>query len=311
MSAVKPLKSMFEHAPVLLNEVLAFAKAAAPAFIVDCTVGGAGHARALLEALPHAKLLGMDRDEEALQAAAQNLAALGDRVELVHARFSELQQVVTSRGQPQMILADFGVSSHQVDTASRGFSFRFNGPLDMRMDPSRGLSAYDLLTDMSEKELIDVLQNLGEERYAKRLAFGILKAKPKTTGALAAIVRELVPKSKDGLDPSTRTFQALRMLVNDELGEIAAWLKSAPKIVAKDGLLLAISFHSLEDRAVKSAFRQLAQGCICPPKLPICKCGKMVEFEILTKKAVCATDQECARNSRARSAKLRVARRLV
>jgi 16S rRNA (cytosine1402-N4)-methyltransferase len=304
----------FAHTPVLLREVLEVAALVPARLIVDCTVGGGGHARALLEQKPGARLLAVDRDPAALAAAAVSLASFGDRVRLVHARFSELEVVLsdTSAGAPDLILVDLGVSSHQLDAGERGFSFRADGPLDMRMDPTAGESAAELIAGMGEGELADAIYQLGEERHSRRVARAIVAARPTTTGQLAAVVRRVVPKSKDGIDPATRTFQALRMLVNRELDELGTWLAAVPRVLAPGGVALAISFHSLEDRAVKNAFREAARDCVCPSELPACVCGgHRATLEVLTSKPLVAATDEAAANPRARSAKLRAARRLV
>jgi 16S rRNA (cytosine1402-N4)-methyltransferase len=209
-----------------------------------------------------------------------------------------------------VILADFGVSSHQLDTASRGFSFRAEGALDMRMDPSTGPTAADLVQRLDEVDLTHAIRTLGEERYARRVGRAIAAERPTTTEGLAALVRRVVPKSKDRLDPATRTFQALRMLVNRELEEIEAWLQAAPECLTDDGVLIAISFHSLEDRAVKIALRKEAKGCICPAKFPVCVCGRKPTLRLLTAKARQPSEREMQDNPRARSARLRAAKRL-
>jgi 16S rRNA (cytosine1402-N4)-methyltransferase len=304
----------FAHTPVLLREVLELAAGVPARLIVDCTVGGGGHARALLEQQPGARLVGLDRDPAALAAAGATLAPFGDRVRLVHARFSELEAVLSSSalGAPDLVLADLGVSSHQLDARERGFSFRADGPLDMRMDPTAGESAAEVIAVMGEGELADAIYQLGEERHSRRVARAILAARPDTTGQLADVVRRVVPKSKDGIDPATRTFQALRMLVNRELDELATWLAAVPRVLAPGGVAMAISFHSLEDRAVKNAFRAAARDCVCPPELPACVCGGgRATLDVLTTKPLVARADEAAANPRARSAKLRAARRLA
>jgi 16S rRNA (cytosine1402-N4)-methyltransferase len=302
----------FEHTPVLLEPVLEATRNVSAKVIVDCTLGGAGHSVELLRQHPEASLIGIDRDEEALAAAGQNLSEFGDRVRLVHAEFSELPEVLVDLevAHADIVFADFGVSSHQIDTASRGFSFRFDGPLDMRMNPSSGKPLVQVLDTMSQRDLSHVIATLGEERHARRVAKAIKERLPTTTGELADVVRSVVPRSFDGIDTSTRTFQALRMHVNDELGQIKAWLDALPACVAPKGLALAITFHSLEDRAVKRAFRDFALSCICPPNFPVCSCDTTPSFEVVTRSPISASDDERRENPRARSAKLRVARRL-
>jgi 16S rRNA (cytosine1402-N4)-methyltransferase len=299
----------FEHAPVLLREVRETIAAARPALIVDCTAGGAGHSSALLEALPEARLLALDRDPTAVQVASERLARFGSRARVVHAPFSAVPEVLGGE-RCGALLADLGVSSHQLDEAARGFSFRASGPLDMRMDTSSGESALELLARIDEGELASAIRDLGEERHARRVARAIVAARPiDTTERLANVVRSVVPRGRDRIDPATRTFQAIRMLVNDELGELERLLAALPDLVADDGVACVISFHSLEDRLVKNAFRELARGCICPPEIAVCVCGRTPLFEVLTKKPIVAADDEVAVNPRARSAKLRVARK--
>jgi 16S rRNA (cytosine1402-N4)-methyltransferase len=302
----------FVHEPVLLREVVALVAPARPRLIVDCTLGGAGHAQALLAACPDATLLGLDRDVEALEAAREKLAPFAPRAKLVHARFGALEAVLAEHAlaKPDVVFADLGVSSHQLDTAERGFSFRSAGPLDMRMDTTSGATALEIINRLDEAELANAIFRLGEERQSRRVARAIVQARPTTTKALADAVRSVVRPSRDGLDPATRTFQALRLLVNEELEELAAWLAAVPRVLADGGLALAISFHSLEDRAVKEAFRQAARDCVCPPRLPVCACGHKAELELVTSKPVRPASDELAQNPRAASAKLRAARRL-
>ncbi len=302
----------FAHRPVLLEEVLAHIGGARPGLIVDGTLGGAGHARALLELLPEARLIGLDRDPQAVAAARAALEPFGSRATVVHAPFAEVERVLAELGVEKVdaLLADLGVSSHQLDTAERGFSFRRPGPLDMRMDPTRGQPVSELITELDEQELTEAISTLGEERQARRVARAILEHKPTTTEALAQVVRSVVRAAKDGIDPATRTFQALRILVNAELEQLERFLSAAPNLLFAGGVVAIISFHSLEDRLVKHAFREAERGCVCPPNLPACVCNKQPVLEVLTKKPVTAGERELSENPRARSAKLRVARRL-
>lgn len=310
--------SAFRHQPVLVQELLLQFEAARPEVgreigrIVDCTVGGGGHAKAVLDRFPRAHLIGLDRDVDAVAAARQSLAPFGDRVEIVHARFSELKQVLASRdiGLVDIVLVDLGVSSHQLDTPERGFSFRTAGPLDMRMDQSRGAPVWEIIAQLGERELANAIRRYGEERQALRVARAIRKVLPKTTEQLADVVRAVVRRDVSGIDAATRTFQALRMLANDELGELERWLEQVPSLLCDGGLVAAISFHSLEDRAVKQSFRRAARDCVCPPGLPVCACTQRAVLEVRTRRVVQASAEEMAANPRARSAKLRVARRL-
>lgn len=302
----------FSHISVLCDEVVTLARTQAPQLIVDCTLGGAGHARAMLEACPGSKLIGIDRDPTAIAVAKGRLAPFADRVTIVHAAFSDVADVLHQCGVRgcDVLLADLGVSSHQLDTANRGFSFRQDAYLDMRMDTSSGESAADLLATMDEEELANAIYNYGEERHSRRVARLIVANKPTTTLQLATLIRQAVPKSADGIDPATRTFQAIRILVNREMAQLETWLNAVPEVLNDGGLALAISFHSLEDRAVKQAFRAATKSCICPPGLPVCLCGVQPTLELVRSKPFEATSDEIKRNPRARSAKLRAARRL-
>ena len=250
----------FTHRSVLLDEVVALVRDSGPRTIVDGTLGGAGHATAMLEAAPNAKLYGFDRDIDALAAAQERLAKFGDRVTLIHAPFSRMREELAERGVERVdaTLVDLGVSSHQLDTGSRGFSFRMDAPLDMRMDTTTGMTAAELIDSLEEEELANVIFELGEERFSRKIARAVKADRPQTTGALAALLSRVVPKSKDGIHPGTRTFQALRMKVNDELGELDAHLNSLGDLLDDHGIAMVITFHSLEDRAVKHFFRDHA-----------------------------------------------------
>lgn len=303
----------FSHIPVLRDAIVNWAQKIDPRCIVDCTLGGAGHAEALLTHFPKAHLIGIDRDPSAIAAAKIRLQPLASRIQIVHATFAQIDTVLADCAQPEvdLILADFGVSSHQLDTPERGFSFRATAPLDMRMDPSQGQNVQDLVASLDETALANAIFQLGEERHSRRIARAIVQDQPQTTTELAALIRRVVPNAHASrIDPATRTFQALRMLVNDELGQIESWLQKAPQCLRQGGLVMAISFHSLEDRAVKKAFRAAATHCICPPKLPVCRCGHQATLRILTSKAQQPMLEEIAANPRARSARLRVAQRL-
>lgn len=308
----------FSHAPVLLDEVLVFAQPATR--MLDCTLGGAGHAAALLQHVPHATLVGLDRDPDALAAAAQTLSPFGQRATCLQAQFgpqttSWAAQAASLPGPRfDFVLADFGVSSHQLDCAKRGFSFRADAPLDMRMGQDGGETAAALIERLDADALADLLYHLGEERRARPIARAIVRERPKTTDALAQIVRRVLwrPGQKDRprIDPATRTFMALRMAVNDELGEISALLEALPALVAPGGRIALISFHSLEDRLVKRALLGPATPCICPSVLKQCQCKPPLPWQVPSKRPVTACAAECARNPRARSAKLRLATRV-
>jgi 16S rRNA (cytosine1402-N4)-methyltransferase len=291
------------HAPVLVAETLAQLDPSRGGLFVDCTVGLGGHSRALLE---HgaARVLGLDRDADALALAANALAAFGDRVELVHADYRDLDRVLDGRGIERVAgaLADLGVSSMQLDAEGRGFSFQRDEPLDMRMDRSRPPTAADLLAEVNEEELANLIFQYGEERYSRRIARAIVQAREAsavtTTGELARIVRRAIPvRGHQRIDPATRTFQALRIRVNRELEGLDTFLDAAARRLMAGGRLAVIAFHSLEDRIVKHTFRALAHA--------------EAAIRILTKRPIEASDDEVARNPRARSAKLRAIERLA
>jgi 16S rRNA (cytosine1402-N4)-methyltransferase len=302
-----------QHEPVLAAETVALLDPSRGGLFVDCTVGLGGHSRALLEA-GAARLIGIDRDPEALRIAAGALAGFTDRVELVHADYRELGRLLDARGIAAVdggVLADLGVSSMQFDMAGRGFSFRRDEPLDMRMDQSQGPTAADLLGGVDEGELADVIYRYGEERLSRRIARGIVDARRSgpvaTTGQLAAIVRRAYPRqAHHRIDPATRTFQALRIWVNRELEGLDAFLEGAAGRLAAGARLAVITFHSLEDRVVKHTFRALASG-------EVDGMGRRAAapLRVLTRRAVVAGEAELAGNPRARSAKLRVIERVA
>ncbi|MEK7704132.1 MAG: 16S rRNA (cytosine(1402)-N(4))-methyltransferase RsmH [Myxococcota bacterium] len=302
----------FVHEPVMVREVLELLGPGRCHRVVDCTVGGGGHAEALLRASSDLELLGLDRDPQALEAAQTRLAEFGPRVRLVAARFSDLGQVLSEIGWTTVdaLLADLGVSSFQLDSGERGFSFRAEAPLDMRMDPTCGEPLAAVLAHVDEHELANVIFRFGEERHSRRIARAMLDERPQTTGELARLVQRLVPRSLDGIDPATRTFQGLRIWVNDELGELDALLTALPQVLAPGAVVAILSYHSLEDRAVKRALRDAMHGCICPPSLPQCLCGHKPTLRVLTRRAWVASEDEVRRNRRSRSARLRAAERI-
>jgi 16S rRNA (cytosine1402-N4)-methyltransferase len=295
------------HIPVLMDEVMGFLAPRAGGVYCDATVGLGGHAARILHlASPDGRLVGLDRDAQALAKARANLAQFGDRVTLVHARFGALRQVLEGIGQASLdgCLVDLGVSSLQLDTAERGFSFRRTAPLDMRMDQSQGVTAADFLAQADADEIERILRDLGEERFARKIAGAIVEARHRidlsTTTALAELIAKVVPTRERNKDPATRSFQALRIAINDELGELERFLADAPAFLRPGGRLVVISFHSLEDRLVKKQLRALAaRNAAEPPSV-----------RILTKHVVVATDDERRRNPRSRSAKLRAVERL-
>ena len=310
---------MTDHTPVLRHEVVRLLVPRPDGVIVDGTVGLGGHAEALLAAEPTARLIGIDRDPVALDRARERLTRFGSRVTLVHGSYRDLEGLLDDLGVDRIdgLLLDLGVSSLQLDDASRGFSFRVDGPLDMRADPTSGATAAEWIASASRTEIAEVLTRYGEERHAKRIAHAIDEARRRgpiaTTGALAAIVRAVVPagRRRGRIDPATRTFQAIRIRVNGELDALEHGLRVGFDRLAHGGLLVVVSFHSLEDRIVKRFFREKAADCVCPPDLPECVCGKRVEAEVLTKRPVTPTAAEIEVNPRARSAKLRAVRKVV
>lgn len=309
----------FRHISVLYDEVLHSLQPRSGGVYVDGTLGGAGHARGILEnSAPDGILLGFDRDREALAAATERLAVFGERVRLFHENYADLPAVLTREGIASIdgMLLDVGVSSHQLDKAERGFSFQQDAPLDMRMDGSTGRSAADLVNSLSEKELEQVLWDFGEERWARRIATMIVAARTEapitTTARLVDLVKGAIPRARweARLHPATRTFQALRIAVNDELHSLERGLVAGIESLKPGGRIVVISFHSLEDRIVKNVFNEFARGCICPKSVPRCVCGKVPVLRKLTGKPVMAGPEEIAANPRSRSAKLRAAEKL-
>ncbi|HEX7839234.1 MAG TPA: 16S rRNA (cytosine(1402)-N(4))-methyltransferase RsmH [Kofleriaceae bacterium] len=309
----------FAHAPVLAAEVLEALSPRDHGVYVDGTLGGAGHAGALLTRAPHARLIGIDRDPAALAASRQALAAFAERVHLVHGEYGDLARILAGHGVTHAdgILLDLGVSSPQLDTAERGFSFSRSGPLDMRMDPTSGPTALDLLRDTGTHDLAELLLTLGEERHAKKIARAIHEAlaagRLRTTTDLAGVVAAVIPAREQRtskIHPATRTFQALRIAVNAELDQLERFLADFPDLLAPGGRCAVISFHSLEDRLVKHRFRDLAWTTSLPAHLAE-QAGERVApvCELITRKAIVASDAEIAANPRARSARLRVCER--
>ena len=310
--------SDFSHLSVLPAETITCLAPGTGGIYLDGTVGGGGHAGLILEASnPDGRLIGLDRDPDALQHAAKVLAPYGARVSLHHACFADLATILDDLGIPAVdgILFDLGVSSWQLDTAQRGFSFRQDGPLDMRMDPTQGESAADIVNHRDEAELVRIFREYGEERFAGRIARKIVEIRRATpftrTTELAEMVRNGVPGGKipARIHPATRIFQALRIEVNKELEQVKRGISTAFQRLKVGGRLAIISFHSLEDRIVKQAFVELSKGCNCPPKLPLCVCGKSPAAELLTRRGIkgAVADSD---NPRARSAVLRAIRKL-
>lgn len=300
------------HVSVLLQEVIDALQPHPGGVYLDATVGAGGHATAILEASsPDGRLIGFDQDWQTLALARQNLAAYGDRVQLIHANFRQLGAMARLHRLPPVdgILLDLGVSSMQLDQPERGFSFKEDGPLDMRMNPGYGPTAADLVNGLPEAELADLIYQYGEERHSRRIARAIVKARPvRGTAQLADIVAGAVRNrgGREKIHPATRTFQALRIAVNQELAALEQTLPQALSLLKPHGRLAVISFHSLEDRIVKQYFKQEAQDCICPPEQLFCTCQHKAIINIITKKPITPGLAEIDLNSRARSAKLRV-----
>jgi len=286
------------------------------AVAIDCTLGQAGHARQILERItPGGRLLGIDRDPVAVAAARAGLAQFGPAAVAVQGRFSELRSISAENGfdQADMILFDFGLSSNQIDDPERGFSFRGDGPLDMRMDPAAPVTAATIVNESDAREIERIVREYGEERWARRIAQFIVARRPlRTTRELAQAVEAAVPRAAwpRDINVATRTFQGLRIAVNDELGEIEAGLRAALMTLKPGGRMATISFHSLEDRLVKSFFNVESKDCICPPQQPVCTCGHRATLRTVTRRPVRPSDTEVAANPRARSSRLRVAEKL-
>ena len=305
----------FVHKPVLLDRIVDLFSEVPAGLYVDATLGGAGHARAVLQANPGLHLLGLDRDEVALSAAMRNLADMPDRFELVRTGFDQLEHLVRDRTHQgaSAVLLDLGVSSPQLDHAERGFSYRSAAPLDMRMDRREPKSAMQVVNEYTYPELARVIRTYGEERFASRVARAIVEARPVTdTAELAEIIRNAIPAAarRTGGHPAKRTFQAIRIEVNSELEQLSDALDGALSVLAPGGRLAVLSYHSLEDRMVKSAFRQAETGgCVCPSGLP-CACGAEPTVRLLKRGAWKAAPEEIAVNRRAESVRLRAVERL-
>lgn len=304
------------HISVLLAPVVALLAPQSGAVIIDGTVGAGGHAAALLEAAgPDGRLLGIDQDMSALALARARLAPFGTRVHLAHACFDRMAELAAEAGieAADAILLDLGVSSMHLDDPARGFSFLRDGPLDMRMNPDGvGPSAEEIVNTWSESELADLIFRYGEDRLARSIARRIVQARPlASTLALAQVIEAAVPmRLREKIHPATRTFQALRIAVNDELGALERVLPQAIGLLKPGGRLGVISFHSLEDRIVKQVFRDESTDCLCPPEQPVCTCGHRASLRLITRKPVTAEAAEVALNPRSRSAKLRVAEKV-
>lgn len=304
----------FHHISVLLNECIDNLNIRPDGIYVDGTMGGGGHSLEIAKRLTTGRLICIDQDPNAHEAAGKRLAEYKDRITFVRDNFGNIKSILDSLGIEKIdgMLLDIGVSSHQLDEAERGFSYQQDAPLDMRMNPDRPFSAYDVVNGYDEDELDRVIFTYGEERWARRIAQFIVKAreaKPiETTGELVDIIKKAVPKGarKDGPHPAKRTFQAIRIEVNGELEVLQRAIDDVAARLAVGGRLCIITFHSLEDRIVKEAFRKQENPCICPPKFPVCVCGKKPLGRVITRKPILPSKEELEENPRSRSAKLRV-----
>ena len=306
--------SEFHHVSVLLDECIEGLNIKPDGIYVDGTLGGAGHSSQIAKRLTTGRLIGIDRDPVALKAAGERLAPYADRVTLVHSNFCEIAQVLEDLNIEGVdgILLDLGVSSPQLDDGSRGFSYMADAPLDMRMNSEDTLSAYDVVNSWSFEELKRILFDYGEERYAPKIASAICKKREEkpieTTLELVDVIRGAMPAQalREKQHPAKRSYQAIRIAVKDELGSVEKIMKDAIPCLNHGGRLAVITFHSLEDRIVKTAMASAAKGCTCPPSFPVCVCGKKPQVQVITRKPIVSTDEELERNPRARSAKLRV-----
>lgn len=308
----------FIHKSVLLDECIDSLNIKPEGIYVDGTLGGAGHSLEIVKSLDGGKLVAFDQDMDAIENARIKLAEYMDRVILIHSNFENLGEKLDENGITGIdgLLLDLGVSSYQLDTPERGFSYMHDAPLDMRMDKSLTESAWDIINRYSEAELSDIIRNYGEENWHARIAAFIVerrREKPiETTFELVDIIKAAVPrKARDeNLHPAKRTFQAIRIAVNRELDVIEKVIREATEKMNRGGVIAIITFHSLEDRIVKNVFRDLSAGCICPPEFPVCACNTVAKLKLLTKKPIISSKEELEENPRARSAKLRCAVRL-
>ncbi len=308
----------FHHVTVLLDETIEQLQVDPSKIYLDGTLGGGGHASAIAARLTTGRLIGLDRDENALAAARERLAPWLDRVTLLHRNFRELGGVLDELGikATDGMVFDLGVSSPQLDDGSRGFSYMTDAPLDMRMDTSQRLTAWELVNHWPREQIRRVLYDYGEERYAPQIAAAIEKRRESvpvsTTLELVEIIKSAMPPQalREKQHPAKRSFQAIRIAVNDELGALDELMRVAMDRLNPGGRLAVITFHSLEDRIVKSAFQEAARGCVCPPEFPVCVCGRKPKVRLVTRKPILPGERELAENPRARSAKLRIAERL-
>jgi len=306
-----------QHESVFGREVFENLNLERDSLIVDGTLGDGGHTELLLKNTTNVRVLGIDRDMRAIERAEKRLASFRSRITLVHGNFSDIKIILKKANLMNVggLILDLGVSSPQLDSPNRGFSFMRNGPLDMRMDSSQKITAADLLVELSDEKLVSIIKEYGEERFSKRIVRAIRQAQTKssikTTLQLSNIISTAVHASRQyKIHPATRTFQALRIAVNGELEHIKKALVDSVDILQESARVIVISFHSLEDRIVKHFFKNEEKDCVCPPKFPICSCGKKQRLKIITHKPIIPTAEEVTRNARASSAKLRVGERV-
>jgi 16S rRNA (cytosine1402-N4)-methyltransferase len=302
------------HIPVLLREVLEGLQVRPGGVYIDATVGGGGHAAAILErSAPDGRLLGIDRDPEVLERARERLRPFGERAVLVHGSYAKLRRIAVRYDFLEVdgILFDLGLSSWQLSDPHRGFSFQIEGPLDMRYDPGHGIPAAEIVNRWPEKQLAEVIRRYGEERFARRIARAIVRNRPiRTTTELAELIARVVGRGREDQHPATRTFLALRIAVNEELQALEQALPQAVSLLRPGGRLAVIAFHSLEDRIVKTFFQRESRDCLCPPQVPVCTCGHRATLRLVTRKPIRPSEEEVQINPRARSARLRIAERL-
>ena len=305
--------TQFHHVPIMLSEVMELLRPERGGLFVDGTLGGGGHSEGILSRLSYGRLYGIDRDGNAIAAASARLAPFGDKFKAIRGNFFDMKELLMAEGVSGVdgILLDLGVSSHQLDTPERGFSYHEDAPLDMRMDDRAALSAYDVVNGYGVEELAGIIKDYGEERFAFRVANAIVREREKqpinSTVQLAEIIKAAIPAAnrREGPHPARRTFQAIRIEVNGELAELGRAIEDAHDLLNPGGILAVITFHSLEDRIVKQAFKKFENPCTCDPRAPMCTCGKVPTAKILTKKPLVPSDEELEINPRSRSSKLR------